>query len=622
MTVFKLPDLGEGLPDAEIVSWMVKEGDQVTEGDTMVEMSTAKAVVEVPAPHTGKIIKLHGGPGDVILTGAALVTFQVDGEEVVEDAAEEAPKAKLAPKKEAPAPKAATIGTGEVFKLPDLGEGLPDAEIVKWMIAVGDDVSEGDFMVEMSTAKAVVEVPSPFTGKVVKLYGGPGDVILTGAPLIEINTGSKPAAVAKEPEMKPIKEAKGDSGTVVGAVVVGNTVTSETRSDAAGIKASAAVRAQAKKMKIDLASVQGTGPDGTISLGDLKAGGTPDITAPASAETPKTPDDVSISPSAKATARALGLDVSGVSPKAGRKVITKGDVLRAAKAEMAADGAQNVVKVATAKEVKAAPKVRELAKNKGVDLRGVAPTGHAGNITLDDVIKSSMGAAAVHPGQPYVRPTRPYEPSGKPEKVIGPRRVMAQGMAKASSTVCKTSLFDEATISAWPKGTDITARIMRSIIAACYAEPALNAHFDGEAMEFTTHPFVNLGVAVDSPKGLFVPVLKGAESMDGAGLRAELNRLRGAISDGSITLAEMSGGTITMSNFGMIAGRFATPIVSPPEVAIIGIGGLFEKLVMTEKGIENQRVMPISLTFDHRACTGGEAARFLGAILADLTLGH
>jgi len=163
---------------------------------------------------------------------------------------------------------------------------------------------------------------------------------------------------------------------------------------------------------------------------------------------------------------------------------------------------------------------------------------------------------------------------------------------------------------------------MRAIIAACYAEPALNAHFDGENMTKTTYPNVNLGVAVDNPKGLFVPVLKGADGMDSAALRAELNRLRIAIDNGSIKMDEMSGGTITLSNFGMIAGRFATPIVSPPEVAIVGIGGLFEKLVMTEKGIENQHVIPVSITFDHRACSGGEAARFLAAVLADLTLAY
>ena len=123
MTVFKLPDLGEGLPDAEIVKWLVKEGDTITEGDAMVEMSTAKAVVEVPAPHTGKITKLHGGPGDVILTGAALVTFQLEGEDAPEAEPEQEKKAepKAKPKadpKPAAKPTAKSRG-GEIFKLPD-----------------------------------------------------------------------------------------------------------------------------------------------------------------------------------------------------------------------------------------------------------------------------------------------------------------------------------------------------------------------------------------------------------------------------------------------------------------------------------------------------------------------
>jgi len=433
MTVFKLPDLGEGLPDAEIVSWTVKEGDTVREGDNMVEMSTAKAVVEVPAPYSGRIVKLHGAPGDVIKTGAPLVTFQLEGDEPAKEqpAPEAETKAEEKPGQK-PVPESQS-GAVEVFKLPDLGEGLQEAEIVQWFVAVGDKITEGDNMVEMSTAKAVVEVPAPHSGKVVKLYGGPGDVIKTGAPLIEFDTGGKAApakaetAPVKVPEMKTIREAKGDSGTVVGAVVVGDTITSETRADAAGIKASAAVRAQARKLKIDLSSVAGSGPDGTITMADLKSGGAPAKPA-AKSEIPAVTGDVSVSPSARATAGALGLDVSGIAPKAGGKMISKGDVLRAAKARIVGESITPAVPVATSKEVKAAPKVREMARQKGIDLKTVAPSGHVGNITLDDVIKTAGGVSAPAPAQAYSRPERPYAVTGKPEKLVGPRRVMAQGM--------------------------------------------------------------------------------------------------------------------------------------------------------------------------------------------------
>ncbi|HEY9030049.1 MAG TPA: biotin/lipoyl-containing protein, partial [Kangiella sp.] len=183
MKQFNLPDLGEGLPDAEIVRWLVKEGDEVTVDQPMVEMETAKAVVEVPSPFAGRIGKLHGKEGDVIDVGAVLVTFGEVGE-VAEEAPEPTPVAEAT--KEEAQPKASTPATGsDTFLLPDLGEGLPDAEIVRWLVKEGDTVTVDQPMVEMETAKAVVEVPSPFAGKVSKLYGQAGDVIEVGAPLVE-----------------------------------------------------------------------------------------------------------------------------------------------------------------------------------------------------------------------------------------------------------------------------------------------------------------------------------------------------------------------------------------------------------------------------------------------------
>lgn len=634
MTVFKLPDLGEGLQEAEIVKWQVAEGDSVKEGDAMVEMSTDKAVVEVPAPHSGKVVKLHGKEGDVVKTGAPLVTFQLEGEGEPDDSKEkpeakeqerEAEPAKKAPGEEKTEKQKESAGEGEVFKLPDLGEGLQEGEIVKWAVKEGDSISEGDTMVEMSTDKAVVEVPAPFSGKVVKLYGKQGDVIKTGAPLIAIATGKAPAKTAKaeeleknKPREEPVTEAKGDSGTVVGAMTVGEEVSSESREARDGIRAAPAARALARKLKVDLASLEGSGKDGEVTLQDVKnaaSGTAPEAAAKAGAK------DVSVSPSAKATAKALGLDISNVAPRKG-KVVTKGDVLAAARKQLsgAPAAAASSAPAATAKEVKAVPKVRALAREKGVDLRRVRPTGHQGNVTLEDVKQALAGGVAAPAPGAYSRPERPYEVSGEPQRLTGPRRVMAQTMAKANTEVCHTSLFDEVSIAHWGEGADITVRLMRAVIAACFAEPGINAWFDGDKLEKTFHKHVNLGVAVDAPKGLFVPVIKGADGMDGAALRKELNRLREAISDGSIKSAEMSGGTITLSNFGMIAGRFATPVIVPPEVAIVGIGGLYEKLVMTEKGIENQRFIPVSLTFDHRASTGGEAARFMKAMLNDLAL--
>ena len=349
------------------------------------------------------------------------------------------------------------------------------------------------------------------------------------------------------------------------------------------------------------------------------------------AKQPPAPAEVNIGPAARSLAEGLGLDMATIISTGPKNSITKQDVITTAKARMvsevtAARTSAVPVPISGGKGIKAAPKVRALARDQGVDISRLAGSGPEGSITIADVnasLKADFSVAATAsspPGAPYQLPARAYDVSGQPEKLVGPRRVMAQLMAKASTEVCKTSIFDEVDIDAWTSGNDITIRLMRSIIAATRVEPAVNAWFDGEKGEKTTHRHVNLGIAVDSPKGLFVPVIKNADDLSGPELRAELNRLRNAISDGKIKASEMSGGTITMSNFGMIAGRFATPIVSPPEIAIIGIGGLFEKLVMSDKGIENHRLIPISVTFDHRACTGGEVARFLAAIIADLAL--
>jgi pyruvate dehydrogenase E2 component (dihydrolipoamide acetyltransferase) len=150
--------------------------------------------------------------------------------------------------------------------------------------------------------------------------------------------------------------------------------------------------------------------------------------------------------------------------------------------------------------------------------------------------------------------------------------------------------------------------------------PALNAWFDGEKLVRTIHPHVDLGIAEDTEDGLVDPALRNADMLDGNGVRAAIKRLRTQVEDRSIPASELSGYTISLSNFGMFAGRYATPVVVPPCVAIVGAGKLSHDVVAVMGGIEVHRRMPISLTFDHRATTGGEAARFLKALLDDLAL--
>ncbi|QOW22342.1 dihydrolipoamide acetyltransferase family protein [Novilysobacter avium] len=461
------------------------------------------------------------------------------------------------------------------FYLPDLGEGLPDATIVEWSVKVGDTIRLDEALVSMETAKAVVEVPSPVSGKVTRLAGEAGDVITTGAMLAEFEVdaslpqrsagqdtghghgppppgkgvGSEdPAsddkvvasddggAISDKGETPPEGEPRADSGTVVGAMQSSDAIRSEQASTVGGVKAMPAVRALARKLKVDLARVTATGTDGVVTMADVKQ------------------------------AAADGSAAVGAAPA------------RQAPAAAPAPAAQTSAAPAAA---------RSTLSQSGKPMRTQPP-----------------GVAA----------------SGQPEQLKGVRRNMARVMAAAHAQVVPTTLVDDADLHGWIGKQDITARLIRAICNACKEVPALNAWFDGDKLVRTMHPHVDIGIAVDTDDGLFVPALRNADVLDGNGIRSAIKRLRAQVEDRSIPASELSGYTISLSNFGMFAGRYATPVVVPPTVAIVGAGKLSHDVVAVIGGIEVHRRMPISLTFDHRAATGGEAARFLKALLDDLAL--
>jgi pyruvate dehydrogenase E2 component (dihydrolipoamide acetyltransferase) len=576
MQTFKLPDLGEGLPDAEIVNWLVKEGDTVTQDQPMVEMETAKAVVEVPAPFSGVIAKFYGQAGDIIKTGDALVDINTSGK------VSETPKATVATQTEQtqPVAKPAAINSGsesaKVFHLPDLGEGLPDAEIVNWLVNEGDTVKTDQPMVEMETAKAVVEVPSPFDGVITQFHGQPGDIIKTGAALVSFG-GVATDTNALEADAEEQRE---DSGTVVGKIESSNVVSTERTTSVAGSKnkITPVIKALARKLKVNLDVVTATGKDNLVTQADVK----------------KAAQDGNTATTAATSNAPLPVASNTQSPLS----------------------------------FKASPAVRALAGRLGVNLADCKASGRKGSITRDDVSAASKKPATstVSSMTQLNVPARPVAPtvniSGKPEPVRGARRAMAQAMAASHANVVPVTLMDDASISHWPKGTDATARMLRALAYACKVEPALNASFDGESMEKTLHPQVHVGIAVDTPAGLYVPVIKHADSTAGPQLREELNRLISSIADKSIKPSELMGGTISLSNFGTIAGRYGTPVVTLPQVAILGTGRYRDELKLTDIGISKQRMLPLSLSFDHRACTGGEGARFLAAVIEDLQSGE
>jgi 2-oxoisovalerate dehydrogenase E2 component (dihydrolipoyl transacylase) len=361
------------------------------------------------------------------------------------------------------------------FNLPDLGEGLEEAEIVAWHVNEGDHVVVDQPLLSVETDKAVVEVPSPQSGRVARLFGAKGDLVKVGAPLVEFAEG-----------------AERDTGTVVGEL--------EPREE------------------------------------------------------------------------------SHSTPQAG------------------------AAEPAPARTLQVVPAIRALARKLEVDLNLVQATGPGGTITGADVERAAKSLAEAGPAEP----------------LRGMRRAMAQRMAAAHAEVARTTVSDDIDIGDWREREDITIRLVRAIATACKAEPSLNAWYNSQAGERRLIKRIDIGIAVDTEGGLIVPVLRNVGERDARDLRAGLDRMRADSAARSIPPEELRGATITLSNFGMIGGRFANLVVVPPQVAIVGAGRIEERVMVHQGRAAVRRVLPLSLTFDHRVVTGGEAARCLVALRSDL----
>jgi 2-oxoisovalerate dehydrogenase E2 component (dihydrolipoyl transacylase) len=384
------------------------------------------------------------------------------------------------------------------FKLPDLGEGLAEAEIIEWHVKVGDHVRVDQPMVSVETAKAVVEVPAPFSGVVTALRGAPGDIVPTGAPLIEF-----------------------DSGTVVGSMP-----------------------ATSEEEFVESVTVGGTHRHGGNGNGNGRG--------------------------------------------------------------------------------RAVPAARALAKRLGVDLAAVEGGGRAGLITLDDVLRhadlSAVGnganGASASAAARAIAAAGPED--GTVEPLRGVRRAMAQSMSLSRDQVAGSTVCDDADIHHWTRRGDYMLRLMRAMVCAWRAEPALNAWYDATNHSRLLVGHIDLAIAVDTPGGLIVPVVRNIDSKSPDELRAAIALQKEAAHRRSTPPEDLRDFTLMLSNFGTLAGRYGIPLVVPPAVAILGAGKVREDAVVVAGEVQAHRRMPLSLSFDHRCITGGEACRFLAAVITDL----
>lgn len=393
------------------------------------------------------------------------------------------------------------------FKLPDLGEGLTEADIVEWYVKSGDEVKEDQIIVAVETAKAIVEVPSPQSGIIENTFGEAGDTLHIGEPLVEY-------------------QGENDSVSVVGNLF------------AQPLQKSAQ---QTQKTQQDLA----THPDFKIGADH----GSDHI--PGHSTDQRTP---------------------------GSKIL-------------------------------ASPSIRAMARKLNVDLQLLSGSGEGGRITAQDIEKSALL------NQRY----------GVGEKLTGPRKAMAKAMQYSAQQVVPVTIFGDADISRWQSSSqpvNVTIRVAQAIAIACQQEPSMNTWFDGSTLSRRLLDYVDLGIAVDTTQGLFVPVLRNIAERSEEDLAKGLLDLKTDVKNRTIPASEMQGATIILSNYGSLvsdrAARYGTPVVIPPMVAIVGVGNSYKSPEIKNEQIDICDMLPISISFDHRAVTGAEASRFMSVLIGEL----
>lgn len=537
MRNFVIPELGENINSATVVKVLVKAGDVVEVDQPLLELETDKATIEVPADAAGTVAEIKVNEGEQVSIGQLVLVFAGESAATPEPAKEEAPATAqpLATPQPTPAPQAApvaTAGTGTLeFTLPELGENIRTATIVKVLIAVGDTVENDQAVLEVETDKATIEVPSSIAGKVTEVLVAEGDVTPIGAVIFRVS-GSV-AAPAATPAAQP-----------------------------AAVQTAAPVVAEAKTEFV------------------------PEVTKPA--EAPKV---------------------------------------------IAVENQPPILQNAAP----AAPSVRRLAREIGVDVNQIKGSGPGGRILLDDVkaysklLHQQRNEVQHIRAEQHQQPLPDFTKFGEVERqaMSNIRFKTAEHLSHAWHTIPHVTQFDKADITAleefrksYAKTAEkegvkltVTAILVKIIASALKKFPQFNSSVDMMTKEIIYKHYFNIGIAVDTDFGLIVPVIKNADQLNVIEISKEMNALAEKARNKKTSIADMQGGCFTITNLGGIGGTAFTPIVNAPEVAILGVSrGSIEPVYINGK-FEPRMMLPLSLSYDHRVIDGADGIRFLRWII-------
>ncbi|MEQ4911516.1 pyruvate dehydrogenase complex dihydrolipoyllysine-residue acetyltransferase [Proteus terrae] len=599
----KVPDIGAD--EVEVTEVMVKVGDRIEEEQSLITVEGDKASMEVPSPQAGVVKEIKIAVGDKVQTGSLIMIFEAEG------AAQAVPAQDAAP---APVAAPATAALKEVH-VPDIGGD--EVEVTEVMVKVGDSVAEEQSLITVEGDKASMEVPAPFAGVVKEIKIATGDKVSTGSLIMVFEVAGSapvaqatPAPVASAPATSAVKEVNvpdiGDDEVEVTEVMVkvGDSISEEqslitVEGDKASMEVPAPFAGVVKEIKIAVGDKVKTGS--LIMIFEV-AGAAPVAQAPVAAAP---------APAAPAKAQAT---------------------TPAAKEEFVENDAY----------VHATPVIRRLAREFGVNLAKVKGTGRKGRILREDVqsyVKELIKRAESAPanaggGLPGMLPWPKVDFSkfGEIEEVELSRiqKISGANLSRNWVMIPHVNLFDEADITeveefrkqqnkeAEKKKLDVKITplvfVMKAAAKALADMPRFNSSISEDGQKLILKKYINIGIAVDTPNGLVVPVFKDVNKKGIIELSYELAEVSKKARAGKLTAADMQGGCFTISSLGGIGTTGFAPIVNAPEVAIMGLSRSSMKPVWNGKEFVPRLILPMSLSFDHRVIDGADGARFITLI--------
>ena len=624
-----VPDIGAD--EVEVTEILVKVGDKVDVEQSLITVEGDKASMEVPSPQAGVVKEIKVAAGDKVETGKLIMIFEAEG--AAEAAPAEKAPAEDAPKSEAKAAPAAVAESKDV-NVPDIGSD--EVEVTEILVKVGDSVEAEQSLITVEGDKASMEVPAPFAGTVKEIKISTGDKVSTGSLIMVFEAAGSAPADAPKPELKEeaaaspaaasgakdveVPDIGGDEVEVTEIMVkVGDKVAAEqslitVEGDKASMEVPAPFAGTVKEIKISTGDKVSTGS--LIMVFEVE-GAAPAASAPAAKKEEAAP--------AKTEQKAAPAPAA---PKADAKN----------------DFAENDA------YVHATPVIRRIAREFGVNLAKVKGTGRKGRILKEDVqsyVKDAVKraetapAAATGGGLPGMLPWPKVDFSkfGEIEEVELGRiqKISGANLSRNWVVIPHVTQHDEADITEvedFRKQQNVEAEkrkldvkitplvfIMKAVAKALEEFPRFNSSLSEDAQKLTLKKYINIGVAVDTPNGLVVPVFKDVNKKGIIELSRELSVISKKARDGKLTASDMQGGCFTISSLGGIGGTAFTPIVNAPEVAILGVSKSSMKPVWNGKEFVPRLMLPLSLSFDHRVIDGAAGARFaayIATIMADI----